>query len=255
MTRLKLVVSGVMLCFMFTHSLTAQASRKDYNNTILSPASSGNIQADNTSDQDGFLPRFTGYIKKGIASWYGPGFHGKKTATGERFNMYAMTAAHKTLPLSSYAEITNPANHRSVIVRINDRGPFHGNRILDLSYAAAKKLGIHSKGAGSVVIKAIGNPRRAAHDEQAAAAPSPEQNLYVKVGSFPSQKSAQAMQSTISAQNLPTPSIKQSSYKKSTFYTVQIGPLKSEQHADQLTNKLSKIGIKNTQFIAYAKQM
>jgi rare lipoprotein A len=253
MTRLKLVVSGVMLCFMFTYSLTAQASRKNYSSL---PATSGNIESNDSSDQDGFLPRFTGYIKKGIASWYGPGFHGKKTATGERFNMYAMTAAHKTLPLSSYAEITNPANHRSVIVRINDRGPFHGNRILDLSYAAAKKLGIHSKGAGSVVIKAIGNPRSAAHDEQAAAAPSsPEQDIYVKVGSFPSHKSAQAMQSTISAQNLPTPSIKQSSYKKSTFYTVQIGPLKSEQHADQLTSKLSKIGIKNTQFIAYAKQM
>ncbi len=251
MNRLKPVITSIMLCFIFTNSLTAQASRKDYHSSILSPASSGNVQSDDSSDQDGFLPRFTGYIKKGIASWYGPGFHGKKTATGERFNMYAMTAAHKTLPLSSYAEITNPANHRSVIVRINDRGPFHGNRILDLSYAAAKKLGIHSKGAGSVVIKAIGNPRRVAHEEQAAA-PS-EQNIYVKVGSFPSQKSAQAMQSTISAQNLPTPSIKQSSYKKSTFYTVQIGPLKSEQHAGQLTTKLSKMGIKNTQFIADAK--
>ncbi|MDD2658468.1 MAG: septal ring lytic transglycosylase RlpA family protein [Methylococcales bacterium] len=77
------------------------------------------------------------------ASWYGPKFHGKKTASGERFNMYAMTAAHKTLPLSSYAEITNLKNHRSVIVRINDRGPYHGKRAIDLSYAAAKELGIN----------------------------------------------------------------------------------------------------------------
>ncbi len=76
------------------------------------------------------------------ASWYGPKFHGKRTASGERFNMYAMTAAHKTLPLSSYAEITNLKNHRSVIVRINDRGPYHGKRAIDLSYAAAKELGI-----------------------------------------------------------------------------------------------------------------
>ncbi|WP_394753649.1 septal ring lytic transglycosylase RlpA family protein [Crenothrix sp.] len=253
MNKLKAVVTSVLLCFIFTHSLTAQASRKDYHSTLIPPASSGNVQSTGSSDQDGFFPRFTGYIKKGVASWYGPGFQGKKTATGERFNMYAMTAAHKTLPLSSYAEITNPANHRSVIVRINDRGPFHGNRILDLSYAAAKKLGIHSKGAGSVVIKAIGNPRHIAQNEQPD--PTPEQSIYVKVGSFPSQKSAQAMQSTISAQHLPKPSIKQASYKKSTFYTVQIGPLKSEQHADQLTNKLLKIGIKNTQFMAYAKQM
>ena len=81
-----------------------------------------------------------------IASWYGPRFHGKKTANGERFNMYAMTAAHKTLPLSSYAEVTNLKNHRSIVVRINDRGPYHGKRAIDLSYAAAKELGISGLG-------------------------------------------------------------------------------------------------------------
>jgi len=84
------------------------------------------------------------------ASWYGADFHGKRTANDERFNMYAMTAAHKTLPLSSYAEVTNLKNHRSVIVRINDRGPYHGKRAIDLSYAAAKELGI--SGLGSVQI-------------------------------------------------------------------------------------------------------
>ncbi len=87
---------------------------------------------------------------KVIASWYGSSFHGKRTANGERYNMYAMTAAHKTLPLSSYAEVTNLKNHRRVIVRINDRGPYHGKRALDLSYAAAKELGI--KGLASVQI-------------------------------------------------------------------------------------------------------
>jgi len=81
-------------------------------------------------------------------------FMAKETANGERFNMYAMTAAHKTLPLSSYAEVTNLKNHRSVIVRINDRGPYHGKRALDLSYAAAKVLGI--SGTGSVQIKPLG---------------------------------------------------------------------------------------------------
>jgi len=88
--------------------------------------------------------------RQGIASWYGPKFHGKKTANGERFNMYAMTAAHKTLPLSSYVEVTNLKNHRSIVVRINDRGPYHRKRAIDLSYAAAKELGI--KGTGSVQI-------------------------------------------------------------------------------------------------------
>ena len=90
----------------------------------------------------------------GTASWYGPGFHGKRTANGERFDMYAMTAAHRTLPLSSYAEVTNLKNHRSVVVRINDRGPFHGRRAMDLSYAAAKQLGI--SGTGSVQITPLG---------------------------------------------------------------------------------------------------
>ncbi|MGZ8908472.1 MAG: septal ring lytic transglycosylase RlpA family protein [Methylococcaceae bacterium] len=100
-------------------------------------------------------PRFANYLKTGVASWYGKKFHGRKTATGERFDMYAMTAAHKTLPIPSYAQVTNLENHRSVIVKINDRGPFVGNRLLDLSYAAAKKLDMDREGTGKVEIRAI----------------------------------------------------------------------------------------------------
>ncbi len=92
---------------------------------------------------------------KSTASWYGPKFHGKKTASGQTFDMYAMTAAHNTLPLLSYAKVTNLKNHRSVVVRINDRGAFHGARKMDLSYAAAKKLGI--SGLGSVEITPLKN--------------------------------------------------------------------------------------------------
>ena len=87
---------------------------------------------------------------RSTASWYGPGFHGKKTASGQTYDMYAMTAAHKTLPLLSYARVTNLKNHRSVVVRINDRGSFPGKRAMDLSYGAAKELGI--SGLGSVEI-------------------------------------------------------------------------------------------------------
>lgn len=96
-------------------------------------------------------------------SWYGSGFHGKKTASGEKYNMYAMTAAHRTLPLLSYAEVTNLKNHRSVIVRINDRGPFHGKRDMDLSYSAAKKLGI--RGTGSVKITPLGSNQALFHPQ------------------------------------------------------------------------------------------
>lgn len=98
--------------------------------------------------------KFSNSKRYSKASWYGSQFHGKKTASGQKFDMYAMSAAHKTLPLLSYAKVTNPKNHRSVIVRINDRGPFHGNRDMDLSYAAAKKLGI--RGVESVTITPLG---------------------------------------------------------------------------------------------------
>ena len=83
-------------------------------------------------------------VQRGLASWYGRKFHGRSTANGETFNMYAMTAAHRTMPLPSYARVRNPANGREVVVRINDRGPFHSNRVIDLSYTAALKLGVLS---------------------------------------------------------------------------------------------------------------
>lgn len=101
------------------------------------------------------LTKYVPYKKQGIASWYGKRFHGKKTSNGEIYDMYAMTGAHTTLPLPSYVKVTNPANGRSVIVRINDRGPFKHSRLIDLSYAAAYKLRLISKGSGLVEVEAI----------------------------------------------------------------------------------------------------
>ncbi len=89
---------------------------------------------------------------EGVASWYGNQFHGHRTASGERYDMNAMTAAHNSLPLLSYVEVTNLRNQRSVVVRINDRGPYSGNRVMDLSYAAAKELGIHKSGTAAIKI-------------------------------------------------------------------------------------------------------
>ncbi|MDO4435606.1 MAG: septal ring lytic transglycosylase RlpA family protein [Cardiobacteriaceae bacterium] len=96
-----------------------------------------------------------GFEQYGKASWYGPGFHGRKTANGERYDMHDLTAAHKELPLGSKVEVTNTANGRKVVVRINDRGPFHGNRVLDLSKAAADKLGVLQQGVANVHIRVI----------------------------------------------------------------------------------------------------
>ncbi|MGJ0427767.1 septal ring lytic transglycosylase RlpA family protein [Methylobacter sp.] len=134
------------------------------------------------SQQENLSSGITHYLKKGIASWYGPRFHGKKTANGEIFDMYAMTAASKTLPIPSYARVTNLKNKRSVIVRINDRGPYHGNRVLDLSYIAAKKLGIHKTGTGMVEIKPLA-PEQALSQQRASATKQKNQ-AYLQVGAL-----------------------------------------------------------------------
>jgi len=106
-----------------------------------------------------------GHVERGPASWYGKKFHGRKTSNGERYNMYAMTAAHKTLPLPTYVRVINLTNGRSTVVRVNDRGPFHGNRIIDLSYSAARKLGMAAKGVEMVEIRTI-DPNNPKSDRQ-----------------------------------------------------------------------------------------
>jgi rare lipoprotein A len=101
------------------------------------------------------LSSSVGYWERGVASWYGPGFHKERTSTGELYDMYGMTAAHKTLPLPAYVRVTNLQNGRSVVVRVNDRGPFVGNRIIDLSYTAAAKLDMLRNGTAMVEVRAI----------------------------------------------------------------------------------------------------
>ncbi|HET9469651.1 MAG TPA: septal ring lytic transglycosylase RlpA family protein, partial [Usitatibacter sp.] len=112
------------------------------------------------------------FKQRGVASWYGRKFQGQKTASGEPYDMFKMTAAHKTLPIPSYVKVTNLANGKSVVVRINDRGPFHSNRIIDLSYAAASRIGLAAKGSGLVEIERVFEPAK--NDATAAAAtPAP----------------------------------------------------------------------------------
>src|SRR5699024_6298739 len=98
------------------------------------------------------------FKQTGLASWYGRQFHGRKTASGETFDMNGLTAAHRSLPLNCYVKVTNKTNGKSVVVKVNDRGPFHGNRVMDLSYGAAKQLGITNKGVGNVSIERVSGP-------------------------------------------------------------------------------------------------
>jgi rare lipoprotein A len=125
------------------------------------------------------------FRQRGVASWYGRKFHGQKTSSGETYDMYAMTAAHPTLPIPSYARVSNPANGKSVVVRVNDRGPFLGGRIVDLSYSAAWKLGLIGGGSGQVVLETVmpGAPTQIA--ALVAPKPAPPRSLAVDVEDDP----------------------------------------------------------------------
>lgn len=125
------------------------------------------------------LGEATGFSQRGLASWYGRRFHGKPTSSGEPYDMYGMSAAHPTLPIPSYARVTNVANGRTVVVRINDRGPFHPGRILDLSYAAAHRLGFAGKGSAEVAVEAL-----AAGDGSAAGGVFPLTTAATGTGTF-----------------------------------------------------------------------
>ncbi|MBL4762771.1 MAG: septal ring lytic transglycosylase RlpA family protein, partial [Gammaproteobacteria bacterium] len=136
-----------------------------------------------------------GYRQRGIASWYGKKFHGRKTSNGEKYNMYGMSAAHKTLPLPTYVKVTNLDNRRSVILRVNDRGPFVKDRLIDLSYTAAKKLGIIKSGTGLVEVRVV-DPR-GQHEVGARAVPldsskpaTEEAKIFIQFGSFASRQNA-----------------------------------------------------------------
>jgi rare lipoprotein A len=118
-----------------------------------------------------------GFRNRGIASWYGKRFHGRKTASGQRFDMHALTAAHRTLPLPSYVRVTNPTNGASVVVLVNDRGPYARNRVIDLSYAAASALGITKRGTAMVDLQVIANPPTTLASAAAAVVPGEESPL------------------------------------------------------------------------------
>lgn len=202
------------------------------------------------------------YDEIGIASWYGTQFHARRTSSGEPYNMLAMTAAHKTLPLPTYVQVTNLINHRQIIVKVNDRGPFAPGRIIDLSYVAAKKLGITGHGTARVRVKAIDpytyGRRRTLFAQkpyypktfQPVSKPylyspaKPLQALYVQVGAFHDQAKAKQLQSQLYAY-LKTPVKIKSPTALEKLYRVQIGPFKDVTSADKMTTKLKNLGIKS----------
>lgn len=221
------------------------ANHQIRHHTVLNVSKSEKASAESGQDE-ALLPRLARYIKQGIASWYGPRFHGKKTATGEIFDMYALTAAHKTLPIPSYAEVTNLDNNRKVIVRINDRGPFVGNRELDLSYAAAQEL--EMKGIAPVQIKPISD-EQAIRKMREAAKEQQKQGIFLQVGTFKNARQAHKLKSKIAAKHLAKAKVLASHHHKSTLYTVQVGPVDSKSGVDKLNLQLAKLGITGAQLV------
>ena len=202
----------------------------------------------------------TGYRERGKASWYGTKFHGKRTSSGEPYDLYAMTAAHKTLPLPTYVEVTNLDNGRSVIVKVNDRGPFHSDRIIDLSYAAAVKLGFMNKGTGRVEVRAIdpgmssgpalaAAPAPASESAPASGQPQASETLYLQVGAFSSQDNAERLRREIQEQAIGTVRIVEADSDSGRLYKVQVGPLSGTPEADQAARSLKSLGINESRSI------
>lgn len=211
------------------------------------------------------LPSARGYVERGIASWYGNKFHGYTTSNFEKYDMYAYTAAHKTLPLPCYARVTNLENGASVIVRINDRGPFAENRVIDLSYVAAVKLGVWPKGTGLVEVRAI-DPEHPERDPLSRAAPAPpaalpsvrgetriaavaslpekihKPALYLQIGAYADQANAERVAAALRDARLGAVRVVEGSANGRAVRRVRIGPLHEAAEADGLASKVRALG-------------
>ncbi|MEH6565044.1 MAG: septal ring lytic transglycosylase RlpA family protein [Halopseudomonas sp.] len=203
------------------------------------------------------------YREEGVASWYGTKFHGQNTANGELYDLYGMTAAHKTLPLPTYVQVTNLENNRTIIVRVNDRGPFYSDRIIDLSYAAAKKLGYADQGTARVRVQGIdpvawqqqNNPSYLVQSQPPVAAPITEiippepvetghTGYYLQVGAFSNAQSAEQLRQRL--RGVVTANVFVSEYhdQTRTLHRVRLGPVSSQDEARQLmeTLRLANMG-------------
>ena len=178
------------------------------------------------------LPTSKGYHERGIASWYGSKFHGRRTSSGEPYDMHLATAAHKSLPLPTYAEVTNLDNGRKMTVKINDRGPFHEDRIIDLSYAAAIKLGVDQTGTARIDVRAIDV------NTSERSAVKLADGTFLQVGAFRKRKTADNLAGKMMAAQLKPVSIQ----KSRGLYKVWIGPYASEREIEASMRRVVELG-------------
>ena len=191
-----------------------------------------------------------GYHEQGTASWYGTKFHGKRTSSGETYNMYAMTAAHKTLPLPTYVEVTNLDNGKSVVVKVNDRGPFHDDRLIDLSYSAATKLDIIGKGIGRVDVRAISTGDGATKEQVISSSGTLGNTaMYLQVGAFSTLTSAEQLKSRLQESIGDAVVITKQQRESGMLYRVRVGPLASAEYADNLAGRLVELGFSDAHVV------
>lgn len=215
-----------------------------------------------------------GYIERGVASWYGEKFHGRRTSSGETYDMHAMTAAHKTLPLPTWVEVKNLRNGQTIRVRINDRGPFVENRIIDLSYEAAKRLDIITDGTGLVEVRAIHfnrpepaaqvvtAPETAVPVENIASEETPpvleietikhgaaEPRMYAQVGAFSDRSNAAGLYLRLQQTGFDNALIHDGGLEEPVFFRVRIGPVDAVEAYDALVQRLREVGIAHVNMI------
>ena len=201
------------------------------------------------------------FRERGVASWYGPKFHGRPTASREPYDMHAMTAAHKSLPLPTYVKVRNLKNNRSVIVRVNDRGPFVDNRIIDLSYAAASKLDMVRDGTTLVEVSAISfdeptrdastaEPSRdSARAEISPAAAQPPARVFVQVGAFGDRQNAARRHGLLKRHGINSAFVDEERRGQRSLYRVRVGPIDGVAHYDEIVARLSALGISESHLV------
>ena len=212
-----------------------------------------------------------GWVERGTASWYGPGFHAASTSLGEPYDMYAMTAAHKTLPIPCYAEVTNTRNGRKVVVRINDRGPFVGDRIIDLSYTAAAKLDMLLQGTAPVEVRVISPgmatgsaappvmpvapnppappPPAVTVVNAAAAKPPGVTAMFIQAGVFSDHENARRRVESLLASGIELASLDEVVRDVRALHRVRIGPFATVEEFDLTMKKLKDLGITDARLI------
>lgn len=209
------------------------------------------------------LPTSAGYVQRGVASWYGPDFHGLATSSGERYDMNAMTAAHTTLPLPTWVEVTNLDNGKRVVVKVNDRGPFVKNRLIDLSRAAATALDMVGTGTARVEVRAVAPPadafRAAAPVVATAAAPSssapppgqaaPIERMFLQVGAFAQQENAERLVARLRASGFVNPTLVTQPDDGRRLHRVWLGPVRDSVEYDALDARLRSIGVSNARLV------